>query len=112
MTGAPGTVRVNVSEELPARFVAVSVITYVPPVPAAGVPESVPVPPPLSTNVTPLGSAPVDVIAGAGLPDVVTVKVPGAPTVNVVAFALVNVGPVSVPEPEPEGVVSKMRSIQ
>ena len=61
--------------------------------PAAGVPLSVPVPLPLSTNVTPPGSAtPLRVIAGAGKPVVVTVNVPGGPTVNVVRFALVMAG--------------------
>ena len=43
--------------------------------PAAGVPLSVPVPSPLSVNVTPPGSAtPVRVIPGVGNPVVVTVK--------------------------------------
>ena len=44
--------------------------------PAAGVPLSVPVPLRLSTNVTPLGSAPT-LSAGVGVPTVVTVKLPG-----------------------------------
>ncbi len=52
---------------------------------------------PLSTrvadvNVTPVGSVPVCVTVGAGNPVVVTVNVPGAPTVNVVALALVMAG--------------------
>src|SRR5262245_53978049 len=38
--------------EGPAVLVAVNVIAYAPPVPAAGVPASVPVPSPLSTKVT------------------------------------------------------------
>ncbi len=68
-----------------------------PPVPAAGVPLSVPVPSPLSTNVTPAGSVPLTVMAGGGAPMVVTVNVPGVPTVNVVVAALVNAGrPVTV----------------
>ena len=37
-------------------------------------------PSPLSTNVTPAGSEPVDVSAGVGVPIVVTVKVPALPT--------------------------------
>ena len=74
-------------------LVAVKVNAYEPAVPAAGVPLSVPVPLPLSTNVTPAGSAtPVRVIAGAGKPVVVTVNVPGVPTVNVVELALVIAG--------------------
>ena len=72
---------------------AVKVIAYDPAVPAAGVPLSVPVPLPLSVNVTPPGSAaPVRVIAARGSPVVVTVNVPGAPTVNAVVLALVIAG--------------------
>ena len=56
-----------------------------PAVPAAGVPASVAVPLPLSTNVTPVGNAPVSVIgAEVGNPVVVTVNVPAVPTANVV----------------------------
>jgi hypothetical protein len=62
-------------------------------VPATGVPLSVPVPLPLSVNARLPGSAtPPRVIDGAGVPVVVTVKLPSVPTVNVVAFALVIVG--------------------
>jgi hypothetical protein len=43
----------------------------------------------LSDSVTPAGRVPLDVIAGAGFPAVVTVKVPALPAVNVVAAALV-----------------------
>jgi hypothetical protein len=50
----------------------------------AGVPLSVALPLPLSTNVTPLGNAPTSVIAAAGMPTVVTEKNPGDPTVKVV----------------------------
>ena len=61
--------------------------------PAPGVPLSVPVPLPLSTNVTPAGSAtPPIVRAAAGNPLVVTVKDPSVPTVNVVLAALVIAG--------------------
>jgi len=59
---------------------------------AEAVPLSVAVPLPLSTNVTPVGSAPVSVRAGFGKPVVVTVKVPGALTEKEVAFALVIAG--------------------
>ena len=65
---------------------------YLPAVPAAGVPLSVAVPFPLLTNVTPLGSAPVSVTDGVGVPVVVTVKLPAVPTVNVVLLALVIAG--------------------
>jgi len=65
---------------------------YVPPLPAAGVPLSVPVPFPLFTKVTPLGSAPVSVKVGDGDPVVVTAKLPAVPTVNVVLLALVIAG--------------------
>ena len=61
--------------------------------PAAGVPLNVPVPLPLSTNVTPAGSvAPPSVRDGAGNPVVVTMKFPAAPIVNVVLAALVIAG--------------------
>ena len=62
--------------------------------PAAGVPLSVPVPSPLSTNVTPLGSAaPPCTRLGNGKPLAVTVKVFTAPIANVVELALVITGP-------------------
>ena len=69
-------VKVWVAAE-PKPFVAVIVNGYVPPVPAAGVPESVAVPSPLSVNVTPVGSAPVSDNAHVGGPVDVTVKAPG-----------------------------------
>ena len=47
--------------------------------PAAGVPARVAVPSPLSTKVTPVGSAPVSLSAGVGNPVVVTVNVPAVP---------------------------------
>jgi hypothetical protein len=61
-------------------------------VPAAGVPLSVPVPFPLSVKVTPVGSVPVSVKDGFGVPDVVIVNVPAAATVNVVLLLLVIAG--------------------
>jgi len=65
----------------------------VPPVPAAGVPLSVPVPFPLSLNVKPPGKAtPPLVRPGAGEPVVVTANVPAVPTVKVVLLALVIAG--------------------
>ena len=61
-----------------------------PAVPAAGVPLNVPVPLPLSTNVTPAGRlAPPRASDGGGKPVVVTVKLPGVPTRKVVVLALV-----------------------
>src|SRR5262245_26531950 len=60
--------------------------------PAVGVPPSVAVPLPLSTNVTPAGSAPDLLTAAVGNPVVVTVNDPDEPTANVVAFALVTAG--------------------
>src|SRR5688500_13834918 len=93
--GASLTVRVKfcVGDE-PAVFVAVKVIAYVPPVPATGVPLSVPVPLPLSTKLTPVGrgTPPRVMLALEGKPLVVTVKVPSVPTVNVVLSTLVIVG--------------------
>ena len=70
-------------------FVAVIVNGYVPPVPAAGVPESVAVPSKLSLNVTPDGSAPVSDKSALGTPVDVTVKVPAWPTIKVVTSGLV-----------------------
>jgi hypothetical protein len=77
---------------VPTPLLAVMVMEYVLPVPAAGVPLSFPVPLPLSVKVTPLGSAPDSLRAGAGKPVVVTAKVPAVPTVNVAVLALVMAG--------------------
>src|SRR4051794_39008436 len=74
---------------------AVMTIGYVPPVPAFGVPASVAVPSPLSTNVTPPGSAPLWLItieAPVGKPVAVTAKVPAWPTLKVAAAPLVMAG--------------------
>jgi len=65
----------------------------------AGVPAIVAVPVPLSANVTPLGREPVSFKEGAGLPVVVTVKVPPTPTVNAAFVALVIKGADPVPVP-------------
>ena len=59
---------------------------------AVGVPLNVPVPLPLSTKETPLGSAPVSLRDGVGKPEVVTVKDPAVPMTKVVLLALVKVG--------------------
>ncbi len=90
IAGAWWTFSVKLCVVLPELFVAVKVMACAPAVPAAGVPLSVPVPLPLSMNVTPPGNAPVEVIDAVGVPTVVTVKVPRLPTVNVVLVALVN----------------------
>jgi len=85
--GAESTVSVKVCEVVPEPFVALMVIVYVPPVPAAGVPLKVAVP---GVNVTPVGSVPVSVYVGD--PVAVAVNDPDVPTVNVVLVALVNAG--------------------
>src|SRR5262245_54279726 len=63
-----------------------------PPLAAAGMPLNVPVPLPLSTNVTPAGRTPLIVRAGNGKPLVVTVNDPGLPARNAVPAALVMAG--------------------
>ena len=65
---------------------------YVPALPDAGVPLSVAVPFPSLVKATPLGSAPVSVSDGAGVPVVVTVKLPATPTVKILLLALVMPG--------------------
>ena len=68
-------------------LVAVRVMANTPP--CVGVPESTPV---VLFRVTPVGSVPVSLKVGAGVPVAVTVKVPGLLLVNVVAFAEVMAG--------------------
>ena len=60
--------------------------------PAAGVPDSVPVPFPLLLNVTPVGSAPVTASEGVGNPVDVIPNDPAALAENDVEFALVIAG--------------------
>jgi hypothetical protein len=60
--------------------------------PVAGVPARVAVPSPLSVSVTPDGSVPDSVMTAVGLPVVVTVDVPGVPSVKVAEAALVIAG--------------------
>src|SRR5215467_7785647 len=60
--------------------------------PAFAVPLKVPVPFPLSVNVTPPGRAPLSDRLGAGVPVAVTVKEPALPAWNVVLLALEIVG--------------------
>jgi hypothetical protein len=96
MTGAASTVRVKdweASGLIPLE--ACIVKGYEPPVPAAGVPDRVAVPSPLSTRFTPDGSEPVSDKVAVGLPVEVTVKDPAVPTVKVVAAAEVMVGAAS-----------------
>jgi len=72
----------------PTPFMAVIVTVYSPPESAAGVPEIVPVPSPLSVSVTP-GGRPVADNAHVGSPVDLTVKVvPACPTVKVAWSAL------------------------
>ena len=59
---------------------------------AAAATVSVAVPSWLSTNVTPVGSAPFSVIAGTGRPVVVTVNVPPVPALKVAVPGLVMTG--------------------
>jgi hypothetical protein len=61
----------------------------VPSVPAAGVPLKAFV---AGLNVTPLGSAPLSLTVGAGIPVAVTVKEPARPSVKAVLLALVIAG--------------------
>ena len=78
----------------PTLLVAVKEIGYTPPVFAAGVPESVAVPSPLSTKETPNGRVPVSVSDGEGLGRlafvVTTVNTPADPTEKLVLEALEN----------------------
>jgi len=52
----------------------------------------VPLSKPALESVTPLGSAPLSLKVGAGVPVAVTVNDPAVPTTNVVLLALVMVG--------------------
>src|SRR4029077_8429732 len=76
-TGVPEldpTIRVKACEAgVPTPLLAVNVSEYVPAVPTPGVPLNVPVPFPLSLNVTPLGSVPDSASDGVGAPVAVTV---------------------------------------
>ena len=63
---------------------------WVPTVPAAGVPDKIPV---TGSNVTPVGKVPTTERVGAGEPAVVTVKVPGNPRLKETWSALVMDGP-------------------
>jgi hypothetical protein len=94
--GAGFTVNVNVCGTPETLLVALKVMIKGLPEVVVGMPLRVPVPFPLSTNVTPLGSAPVSVNVGLGTPEATTVNVPGVPTVNVVLFPLVNEGATGV----------------
>jgi len=89
IAGAWLTVRVNVWVTAETTFVARKLMTYVPPVPAAGVPDSTPV---VELKVTPEGRVPVSERAGVGKPVAVTVKLPSEPVVKVTLFALVIAG--------------------
>jgi hypothetical protein len=77
--GAWFTVNVKVWVAVWTPFAAVNVNGYVPPEFAAGVPARVAVPPPLSVKLTPAGSVPLKLSAGAGTPTAVIVNVPAVP---------------------------------
>ena len=90
---ADATVSVNGCDVgVPTPLVAVRVSGYVPPLPDAAIPLSIALPFPLSVNLTPVGSVPDSLKDGVGVPAVVTVKLPAAPTVNIALLALVIVG--------------------
>ncbi len=76
----------------PTPFDAVRVIGYAPAVPVPGVPDRVADPPPSSTKVTPAGSVPDSLRAGAGNPETDTANEQGFRTTSVVAAALVKAG--------------------
>ena len=65
-------------------FAACSVKVWGPPLPAGGVPVSVPVPSPLSVNVSQAGTVPVALRVAFGTPLVVTGKLPALPTTKLV----------------------------
>ena len=93
MVGASALVSVKVWLTVPLALVAVIVIGKLPPLLGPAVPEIVAVPLPLSVKLIPAGRAPDSVSAGVGAPVVVTVKLNGAPTIEVADEALVMVGP-------------------
>ena len=79
IAGASLTVSVRFCDAEPTAFVAVNVIEYWRPVPAAGVPEITPV---AGLKPSPAGKLPVIDSDGAGLPVAVTWNVPNEPTLN------------------------------
>src|SRR5262245_51264820 len=90
MVGGSSTMRVKVcvaSGLTPFEAVTVSVCT--PPLPAAGVPLSMPV---AALSKSPAGGAGETLNAGAGLPAATKVNVPGNPTANVALDPLVKAG--------------------
>src|SRR5437899_1881137 len=92
MVGASALVSVKVWFTAPLALVAVIVTGKLPPVPDWAVPAIVAVPLPWSVKVIPAGRAPDSVSAGVGAPVVVTVKLNGAPTIEVADEALVMIG--------------------
>jgi hypothetical protein len=98
--GGDATVSVNGCDVgVPTPLVAVRLSAYVPPLPDAAVPLSIALPFPLSVNIRPVGSVPDSLKDGVGVPVVVTVKLPAAPTVKIALLALVIVGAVLAPLP-------------
>src|SRR6266702_3066327 len=92
MVGASALVSVKLWLATPLALLAVIWTGKLPPVPDAAVPAMVAVPSPLSVKVIPAGRAPDSVSAAAGAPVVVTVKLNGAPTIEVAEAALVMAG--------------------
>jgi len=95
MTMAAGAFRFRVKTCVPfgdTPLFPVMVMAYELLEPGAGIPLSVAVLFPLSTKVTPEGSAPVSDSAAIGNPLAVTVKDPDWPIVNVALLALVIAG--------------------
>ena len=95
MAGAWSTVSVNAwVVRLDGALLAVIVMLYTPPPPAAGVPLNVAVPLLPAVKLTPPGRFPLSLsVVAAGTPAVVViVKLPDVPTVKVVLAALVMAG--------------------
>ena len=91
--GALPTVSVKAWLAVPVEFLAVMVNEYMPLSVVAGVPEIVAVPLVLAVKVMPLGSVPVWLSVGVGVPVVVTLNVKAVPAVAVAELALVMASP-------------------
>ncbi len=83
IAGTDSTSNANDCVAVLMELVAFIVSAYCPKFPEGTVPAKVAVPFPLSVKVTPPGSTPVSVIAGVGVPVVVTVNEPTVPWMKV-----------------------------
>ena len=92
IAGACSTVSMKVWTATETSLPATIVNRYTPALPAAGVPDSVAVPSPLSSNSTPAGRLPPTDSSGVGIPLAMTVKLPGCPVLNVALAGLVIAG--------------------